>query len=159
MTEELTPVCSADYANKHGLHESVENLRDCVLLHDSSPWPNARYFSEGLLTLRRRPRKAEFFHRARRKEKIGRRRIEHTARSIFSLQRGHLGKGGFAAGGLVLTGPKARARHRNNGLPVQACGALPGLWAVCTYRFYSRRSEMRPWAAECPAGFSSNRPR
>ena len=46
MTEELTPVCSADYANKHGLHESVENLRDCVLLHDSSPWPNARYFSE-----------------------------------------------------------------------------------------------------------------
>lgn len=46
MAEELTPVCSAEYANRYGLHESAEGLRDCVLLHDSSPWPNAQYFSE-----------------------------------------------------------------------------------------------------------------
>ncbi len=46
MPEYLTPVCSPAYADKYGLWESVAGLNDCVLLHDSSPWPNAQYFSE-----------------------------------------------------------------------------------------------------------------
>lgn len=46
MSEELTPVCAAEYARKYKLHKSADGLRDCVLLHDSSPWPNAQYFSE-----------------------------------------------------------------------------------------------------------------
>lgn len=46
MAEHLTPVCSPDYADKYGLHESPEGLKDCMLLHDSLPWPNAQYFSE-----------------------------------------------------------------------------------------------------------------
>lgn len=46
MSEELTPVCSAEYADRYGLRESATGLDACVLLHDSSPWPNAQYFSE-----------------------------------------------------------------------------------------------------------------
>ncbi len=46
MPEWLTPVCTADYAEAHGLWESANGLKDCILLHDILPWPNAQYFSE-----------------------------------------------------------------------------------------------------------------
>ena len=46
MPEQITPVCTAAYANKHGLWDCPAALKDCLLLHDSSPWPNAQFFSE-----------------------------------------------------------------------------------------------------------------
>ena len=42
----------------------------------------------------------QIFSKGKAQEKIERKRIEHTVRSIFLLQRGHLEKGGFAAGEL-----------------------------------------------------------
>ena len=46
MPEQVTPVCTAAYADKHNLWDSPASLKDCLLLHDSSPWPNAQFFSE-----------------------------------------------------------------------------------------------------------------
>ncbi|MFR8277051.1 MAG: hypothetical protein ACLU98_12260, partial [Desulfovibrio fairfieldensis] len=57
--------------------------------------------------LKRRPRKAEFFRAARRKEKIGRSRIEHTVRPISFLQRRCTEKDGFAAGALMRAEPRS----------------------------------------------------
>lgn len=46
MPEELTPVCSPEYAEVHDLYGKPEHLVHCQLLHDSLPWPNAQFFSE-----------------------------------------------------------------------------------------------------------------
>ena len=46
MPEQITPVCTAAYADKHSLWGRPAALQDCLLLHDSSPWPNAQFFSE-----------------------------------------------------------------------------------------------------------------
>ena len=51
--------------------------------------------------------KIQIFPKGKAQGKIGRKRIEHTVRSIFLLQHSHLEKGGFAAGKLVLTDPRA----------------------------------------------------
>ena len=51
--------------------------------------------------------KSRSFPKGKGQKKIGPRRIEHTLRSIFYLQHSHWRKGGLAAGGLGLTGPKA----------------------------------------------------
>ena len=45
MPEQITPVCTAAYAAKHGLWDCPAALKDCLLLHDSTPWPNAQFFS------------------------------------------------------------------------------------------------------------------
>jgi LysR family D-serine deaminase transcriptional activator len=46
MPEQITPVCTAAYADKHDLWDCPAALKNCLLLHDSSPWPNAQFFSE-----------------------------------------------------------------------------------------------------------------
>jgi LysR family D-serine deaminase transcriptional activator len=47
MQDTLIPVCSPASADEHGLNSGeVKNLADCTLLHDNTPWPNARFYSE-----------------------------------------------------------------------------------------------------------------
>jgi LysR family D-serine deaminase transcriptional activator len=47
MRETLTPVCSPEYAQKHGLRSGkLETISKCTLLHDNTPWANAGFFSE-----------------------------------------------------------------------------------------------------------------
>ena len=46
MIEQITPVCTAAYADKHNLWDRPAALKNCLLLHDTSPWPNAQFFSE-----------------------------------------------------------------------------------------------------------------
>jgi len=46
MDEYLFPVCSPTYADTHKLWKAVPRISDCLLLHDSMPWPKAQYFSE-----------------------------------------------------------------------------------------------------------------
>ncbi len=46
MNEQLSPVCSKEYADKFSLWENPEFLKHCLLIHDSQPWPNAQYYSE-----------------------------------------------------------------------------------------------------------------
>ena len=53
--------------------------------------------AQGLFLYKFRPRKAVFFLVARHTEKCGRKRIEHTGSSHFSVQRSHREKDGFAA--------------------------------------------------------------
>ncbi len=44
--EELFPVCSPEYAEKHNLRQDISRISECLLLHDAMPWPKAQYFSE-----------------------------------------------------------------------------------------------------------------
>ncbi|MDR2637419.1 MAG: LysR family transcriptional regulator [Zoogloeaceae bacterium] len=47
MQDTLIPVCSPAYADEHGLNSGdARNLAHCTLLHDNTPWPNARFYSE-----------------------------------------------------------------------------------------------------------------
>ncbi|MDR0379980.1 MAG: LysR family transcriptional regulator [Candidatus Accumulibacter sp.] len=47
MRDTLIPVCSPAYADEHGLNSGdAGKLADCILLHDNTPWPNARFYSE-----------------------------------------------------------------------------------------------------------------
>jgi len=46
MDEQLAPVCSPDYAHRHGLFGEVERLRDCTLLHDALAWHHAAHDAE-----------------------------------------------------------------------------------------------------------------
>lgn len=46
MSETIAPVCSPQYAHRHGLLENPENLRSCTLLHDALAWENAVYDAE-----------------------------------------------------------------------------------------------------------------
>ncbi|MFW0755199.1 DNA-binding transcriptional regulator DsdC [Pseudomonas sp. H11T01] len=46
MSETIAPVCSPQYAHRHGLLENPENLRTCTLLHDALAWENAVYDAE-----------------------------------------------------------------------------------------------------------------
>ena len=46
MDEELFPVCSPEYAEKHDLWQNISRLSECLLLHDAMAWPKAQYFSE-----------------------------------------------------------------------------------------------------------------
>lgn len=41
MEEKMAPVCSPEYARRHGLLDQPENLKNCTLLHDSLAWNNA----------------------------------------------------------------------------------------------------------------------
>ncbi|MCL0911467.1 DNA-binding transcriptional regulator DsdC [Escherichia coli] len=40
MDEEILPVCSPEYAQRHALTNTVINLRHCTLLHDRQAWSN-----------------------------------------------------------------------------------------------------------------------
>lgn len=46
MDEQLFPVTSAGYADRLSLWQTPDALKNCLLLHDSQPWPNAQYYSE-----------------------------------------------------------------------------------------------------------------
>lgn len=46
MDEEITPVCSPDYARRHDLIEKPELLPHCTLLHDARAWPQAGFDAE-----------------------------------------------------------------------------------------------------------------
>jgi len=46
MDEYFFPVCSKRYADQFSLWNNPIGLQDCLLLHDSQPWPHAQYFSE-----------------------------------------------------------------------------------------------------------------
>ncbi|MGF1725548.1 DNA-binding transcriptional regulator DsdC [Photobacterium nomapromontoriensis] len=41
MDESMIPVCSRDYAAKHGLFGNPAKLASCMLLHDAAPWARA----------------------------------------------------------------------------------------------------------------------
>ena len=51
MHEEIFPVCSPGYAEEHGLYGNLEALEDCLLLHDTRAWTNARSIAEWSLWL------------------------------------------------------------------------------------------------------------
>ncbi|MNQ73206.1 Glycine cleavage system transcriptional activator [compost metagenome] len=46
MDEQIAPVCSPQYAQRHGLLDNPDNLAQCTLLHDSLAWDNAAYDAE-----------------------------------------------------------------------------------------------------------------
>jgi LysR family D-serine deaminase transcriptional activator len=54
MDERIAPVCSPEYAQRHGLLEHPDNLQQCTLLHDSLAWDNAAYDAEWRLWARHR---------------------------------------------------------------------------------------------------------
>lgn len=41
MDETMVPVCSHEYAEKHGLYGNPAKLMSCMLLHDAAPWARA----------------------------------------------------------------------------------------------------------------------
>lgn len=49
MHEHLAPVCSPEYAQRHGLMENPQNLQHCTTLHDSLAWDHAAYDAEWTL--------------------------------------------------------------------------------------------------------------
>lgn len=49
MDERIAPVCSARYAEQHGLLDRPDNLQQCTLLHDSLAWDNAAFDAEWVL--------------------------------------------------------------------------------------------------------------
>ena len=46
MDEQIAPVCSPLYAQRHGLLQHPDNLRRCTLLHDALAWDNAAFDAE-----------------------------------------------------------------------------------------------------------------
>ncbi|WP_300653273.1 DNA-binding transcriptional regulator DsdC [Pseudomonas sp.] len=52
MDEQIAPVCSPQYAERHGLLDNPDNLAQCTLLHDSLAWDNAAYDAEWQLWAR-----------------------------------------------------------------------------------------------------------
>ncbi|SDH79561.1 LysR family transcriptional regulator, D-serine deaminase activator [Pseudomonas benzenivorans] len=46
MDERIAPVCSPQYAERHGLLQRPEQLRQCTLLHDCLAWDNAAFDAE-----------------------------------------------------------------------------------------------------------------
>ncbi|MPY26828.1 DNA-binding transcriptional regulator DsdC [Shewanella sp. YLB-07] len=48
MSEEVTPVCSLDYAERFDLIGKPHNLSQCTLLHDCKAWPQAAFNAEWL---------------------------------------------------------------------------------------------------------------
>ncbi|OLF54516.1 DNA-binding transcriptional regulator DsdC [Pseudomonas chlororaphis] len=52
MQERVAPVCSPQYAERHGLYGAVAQLEHCTLLHDSLAWEHAAFDSEWALWLR-----------------------------------------------------------------------------------------------------------
>ncbi|WP_046167887.1 DNA-binding transcriptional regulator DsdC [Chromobacterium vaccinii] len=53
MDEEMAPVCSPAYAERHGLAADPARLRDCRLLHDAQAWRQAAHDAEWTLWARR----------------------------------------------------------------------------------------------------------
>ncbi|RKP52148.1 DNA-binding transcriptional regulator DsdC [Trinickia fusca] len=49
MDECMAPVCSPEYAERHGLHDHPENIVTCTLLHDSLAWNHAAHDAEWTL--------------------------------------------------------------------------------------------------------------
>ncbi|MGE7956200.1 DNA-binding transcriptional regulator DsdC [Pseudomonas sp. NPDC089530] len=52
MPERVAPVCSPQYAERHGLSGAIEQLQTCTLLHDSLAWDHAAFDSEWGLWIR-----------------------------------------------------------------------------------------------------------
>lgn len=46
MAEQLAPVCSPQYAERHGLIDNPGQLRQCTLLHDALAWEHAAFDAE-----------------------------------------------------------------------------------------------------------------
>ncbi|KJK08311.1 DNA-binding transcriptional regulator DsdC [Pseudomonas tussilaginis] len=46
MAEQVAPVCSRQYAERHGLIDAPEQLRQCTLLHDALAWEHAAFDAE-----------------------------------------------------------------------------------------------------------------
>ena len=49
MDERMAPVCSPEYAERHGLRDHPENIVGCTLLHDSLAWHHAAHDAEWAL--------------------------------------------------------------------------------------------------------------
>lgn len=49
MDERMAPVCSPEYAERHGLYDHPENIVGCTLLHDSLAWHHAAHDAEWAL--------------------------------------------------------------------------------------------------------------
>lgn len=54
MDERIAPVCSPRYAERHGLLQRAEQLRQCTLLHDTLAWDNAAFDAEWAYWARQR---------------------------------------------------------------------------------------------------------
>ena len=52
MEEKMAPVCSPEYARRHGLLDQADQLRHCTLLHDALAWDNAASDAEWTLWAR-----------------------------------------------------------------------------------------------------------
>ncbi|MBK5418169.1 DNA-binding transcriptional regulator DsdC [Pseudomonas sp. TH31] len=52
MQERVAPVCSPEYADRHRLFDSVQQLEHCTLLHDSLAWDHAAFDSEWAMWVR-----------------------------------------------------------------------------------------------------------
>ncbi|POZ61007.1 DNA-binding transcriptional regulator DsdC [Chromobacterium alticapitis] len=59
MEEEMAPVCSPSYAERHQLLEQPAKLRECVLLHDARAWRHAAHDAEWTLWARAAGREAD----------------------------------------------------------------------------------------------------
>lgn len=46
MDEQVAPVCSPEYADRHGLHGNPAALAACLLLHDAQAWERAAHDAE-----------------------------------------------------------------------------------------------------------------
>lgn len=46
MTEQVAPVCSRQYAERHGLIDAPQRLQQCTLLHDALAWEHASFDAE-----------------------------------------------------------------------------------------------------------------
>ncbi|MGH8466286.1 MAG: LysR substrate-binding domain-containing protein, partial [Pseudomonas sp.] len=46
MAEQVAPVCSRQYAERHGLINAPERLQQCTLLHDALAWEHAAFDAE-----------------------------------------------------------------------------------------------------------------
>ncbi|AXE32013.1 DNA-binding transcriptional regulator DsdC [Chromobacterium phragmitis] len=54
MDEEMAPVCSPGYAERHALSGAPERLAGCRLLHDAQAWRHAAHDAEWMLWAQRR---------------------------------------------------------------------------------------------------------
>ncbi|AZL68256.1 DNA-binding transcriptional regulator DsdC [Pseudomonas oryziphila] len=53
MAERIAPVCSPEYARRHGLQGGIQGLGGCTLLHDVAAWDNAAHDAEWRAWLQR----------------------------------------------------------------------------------------------------------
>ncbi|HEK1685128.1 TPA: DNA-binding transcriptional regulator DsdC [Pseudomonas putida] len=52
MAERIAPVCSPEYARRHGLDGRMDELQRCTLIHDCAAWHNSSFDAEWQLWLK-----------------------------------------------------------------------------------------------------------